>query len=180
MELEPLKHMLKKEINKIILTGFMGSGKTSTALFLANKLAFECIDLDAFITTRENKSIVSIFADYGEDHFRNIERKYLEELLSNNKQQIIALGGGTFCFDENIQLIKSTPNCQSVFLDLPFNEIVKRLQHPTEQNKRPKFKNTEQLYSLFLERRPFYLQADYNIQLKGNESIADIAKQVDF
>lgn len=91
--------------NNIILSGFMGSGKTSIGKILASKLNFEFIDTDDLIETSENTSISEIFENNGEDYFRNLEFNIIKN-ISSKKRCVISLGGGTLTNLASANLIK--------------------------------------------------------------------------
>ena len=80
-------------MNRFFLIGYMGCGKTTSGRYVASKTNLSFIDMDVFIEEKYHKSITQIFADMGQDKFREIERKALEE-LANFENVIIATGGG--------------------------------------------------------------------------------------
>lgn len=149
----------------IFLIGFMGSGKTSVGKKLANKLEREFCDLDRFIEEKEGKSISEIFREIGESGFRELESMYLRE-LANRQNAVIALGGGTPCFSDNIEFIKS--NGISIYLKLDESILVGRLR--TNKTKRPLIaKKSDQEISDFVretleKREPFYNQANHVLE----------------
>lgn len=92
-------------MKRIFLLGFMGAGKTTAGKSLAKKLNWTFCDLDHYIESRYQKTISQIFEIYGEEKFREIEKKMLEE-VSDFENIIIATGGGTPCFHNNIETMK--------------------------------------------------------------------------
>ena len=86
---------------KIVLTGFMGTGKTSVGIALGRMLSWPFIDTDALIEEREGISIAAIFKDKGEDYFRGVERSVVEE-VSKKKDVVIATGGGVIKDKKNV------------------------------------------------------------------------------
>ncbi len=90
----------------IFLIGFMGSGKTTTGRLLAERLWYEFADLDVLIEEREGMEVTEIFARKGEDYFRKVEAEVLESVLEG-RNMVIACGGGTACFHDNMQKMKS-------------------------------------------------------------------------
>lgn len=88
---------------QIYLIGYMGVGKTTIGKKLASRLSFDFLDLDVEIEKSHQKSISQIFAERGEAYFRQIEREKLLEI--NGQNTIIATGGGSPCFDNNIQIM---------------------------------------------------------------------------
>src|SRR5215472_1795090 len=91
---------------RVLLTGFMGAGKTAVGRALASRLGWTFRDLDEVVEQQQGKSIAAIFADRGENTFRYWETVALRELLTqdaapNGKGMIIALGGGAFVEPQN-------------------------------------------------------------------------------
>lgn len=155
--------------NRVYLLGFMGSGKSFASRKLATELGWDLLDLDDLIVAEEGLSINEIFQKYGETHFRILENKYLKE-TKNLDNVVIALGGGTPCFLDNMDWILK--NGISFFLDIPIEIILRRLlRNPC---KRPllKDKNEEELRNFveqkMMERRPIYEQSNYVINNPNN------------
>ncbi|MCD6385794.1 shikimate kinase [Candidatus Sumerlaeota bacterium] len=96
----------KRSRNNIILVGFMGTGKTVVGNALARRLGFNYIDTDDIIEKRAGKTIPEIFAEDGEAHFRQLEKKAIRS-LSHYDKYVIASGGGAVIFDENIKQMKN-------------------------------------------------------------------------
>ena len=90
----------------IILCGFMGCGKSTIGNLLSKKMGMAFIDLDAYIEKKENKSVSQIFADSGEEYFRQLERDAVKE-LAYKKSVILATGGGTLTFRENVDVLRN-------------------------------------------------------------------------
>lgn len=151
----------------IFLTGFMGCGKTTISKHLANQLKIDVIDLDAFIEQLEDTTIQQIFNTNGEAYFRELETNYLKKILQLKSPCVISLGGGTICFNENLQLVKQ--NGILLYIDLPIKNLFQRLNQPN--NQRPLLNNLKDddlrdFISLKLEeRKPYYEQA--HIKLNG-------------
>ena len=87
---------------KIFLIGFMGSGKTHWGKELSKKMSIPFFDLDEKIVEHEDKSIVQIFAEEGEEYFRLLEKDVLHLLTESHETFVMACGGGTPCFFNNI------------------------------------------------------------------------------
>lgn len=147
--------------------GMMGSGKTYWSDILADEFDFGSYDLDALIEMAEQKTITEIFAEHGEKYFRELEREALHstEYFINS---IIATGGGTPCFFDNMKWMNKTGI--TVWIDEGIDTLVMRLKK--EKSKRPLIKDlgNDELKS-FLEkkheeRKPFYQQAQYHLQGK--------------
>ena len=80
--------------NKVILTGFMGCGKSTIGRILAEKRGQELLDTDRYIEQKQGRSISDIFATQGEEAFRDMETEVLRELIQKQEPMVIALGGG--------------------------------------------------------------------------------------
>ena len=166
----------------VVLMGYMASGKSTIGSILARKLHFKFIDLDAYIEKRESRTIATIFKESGEIYFRNKETLYLEELLESNDKTVLALGGGTPTFGQNLQLITSNPNVQSYYLNVSIPNLVERLQN--ENNKRPlvahlnsKDELIEFVGKHMFERLQFYKKAQHSIKT-DNKSKDEIVEQI--
>lgn len=109
----------------IFLIGFMGSGKSTLGRALAEATGLDFIDLDTYIERRFHANIREIFAREGEAGFRELERRMLEE-VSQFQDVIIACGGGTPCFFDNIHTMNRSG--QTVFLEASHSRLLERLK----------------------------------------------------
>lgn len=116
---------------KIVLLGYMASGKSAIGSVLANKLGMQFIDLDNFIEENEKLSIADIFSVKGEIYFRKKEEEYLQELLHLKNDCVISLGGGTPCYGNSMNLIKN--NATSFYLKASIITLFERLKDETSQ-----------------------------------------------
>ncbi len=121
-EKDKIIKMLSPE--NIILTGFMGSGKTTVGKLLAQKLGMEFVDADKKIEEKENRTISNIFEEHGQEYFRTVETEVLKEICSK-KGQVISTGGGAVLKSINVSLMKTAGKV--IFLDVPAQEIKRRL-----------------------------------------------------
>ena len=156
----------------------MGSGKSSVGKLLSEKLKIDFIDFDKLIEDKTGKTIIELFETEGEDKFRLLEHAFLNN-LPPRKNVVIALGGGTPCFHNNIDLINKTGI--SVYLEMNADALAKRLSK--EKRKRPLLHNmNEQELKLFIEKNlekrfVFYRKAKYAIQIE-NHSAEEIANKI--
>lgn len=166
---------------KIVLLGYMASGKSAVGKILAKKMNLQFIDLDEFIEEREQLTIKELFDVKGEIYFRKIEGVYLQEILNLSKKCIISVGGGTPCYGNNLKIIKE--NSISFYLKASINTIFDRLKHETSQ--RPLVATIgignlkEYIGKHLFERSFFYDQAKFTIAVNDkslNEVVADIDK----
>lgn len=104
----------------------MGSGKSTAGKKLSKLLRLRFIDLDYYIEQKEKLSVQSIFDNFGESVFRKMEQTSLNEIITNQKNTVVSLGGGTVCYENNLELIKS--NGLLIFIELPAESIAYRLE----------------------------------------------------
>jgi shikimate kinase len=148
---------------KIFLIGLPGCGKSTMAKAVATELGRPFLDLDIEIVKGEKQAITDIFEIRGEIKFREIEKKYLNLFCQQSTDFVMATGGGTPCFLQNMELIKKSGI--SIFLDTEVKEIASRMMN-TELDKRPLFagQNVNTIASRVVEMRTqrvgFYNQAD--------------------
>lgn len=152
---------------KIILLGYMGSGKSTVARELAAVLGLPFTDLDDYIIEKEHMSIKDIFKSKGEIYFRLQESKYLKELLADQNDMVLALGGGTPCYANNMELIKK--EALAFYLKGSITTLCQRLRSEKQQRPLIASLNDEQLTEFvakhLFERRSFYEQASQSIQI---------------
>lgn len=146
---------------KIYLLGFMGCGKTHWGKELSHKLKVPFFDLDEQIEASEGKKIVGIFAEEGEEFFRQKEKEILHLITESHESFIMACGGGTPCFFNNIDYMNSSGT--TVWINCSVDCLHSRLVK--EKEKRPLIRELtdEQLKSYiikkFADRKIFYQQS---------------------
>jgi shikimate kinase len=147
---------------KIFLIGFMGSGKTHWGRLLSQKLGIPFFDLDEQVTEHAGKSIVEIFAEEGEEHFRLREKDVLHIITESHDAFVMACGGGSPCYFNNIEYMNQSG--ASIWINTPLDTIFSRLKD--EKDKRPLIKSLsdDQLKNFiskkFSDRKIYYEQAD--------------------
>ena len=157
----------------IILTGFMGSGKSTVGRILAKELNTYFLDTDILIETFEGMKIKEIFKKYGENVFRKMERKCFEWIKKNVKDTVISVGGG---FPVFIPEIKEAGVV--IYLKVSFEEILKRMSE-NEIEKRPLFQDIEKARELYKKRDKVYSKlADFVIENKDIEKTLGYIKGV--
>ena len=162
---------------KIVLLGYMASGKSAVGKVLAVKKNMQFIDLDNFIAMKEELSISEIFETKGEIYFRKKESEYLKELLNKNENFIISLGGGTPCYANNMGFIEKSTI--SFYLNASINTIFDRLKNETSQRPLVASIGSENLKEYIakhlFERNVFYEKATHNISVndKSIEAVVD-------
>ena len=170
----------------IVLFGYMGSGKSTIGRELATVLSYKFLDLDDYIVAKEEASISEIFKTRGEIYFRKKETECLKELIRDSKDLVLALGGGTPCYGENIKVITNSIDVTSFYLKLSIPLLAKRLFN--EREKRPLIShlNSEEQLLEFIgkhifERVNYYNKAKYTLTTdhkSKQEIIEDILTQL--
>jgi shikimate kinase len=151
---------------KIYLIGLPGCGKSTLGKQLSRRLNIPFIDLDIAIEQREGKAVKDIFKQDGEDYFRKIESDTLKKVSENLPEFIIATGGGTPVFFDNMAIMNKIG--QTVFLDVPAREIANRIMK-SKREERPLLAGLapdelkDQIEFLRSQRINFYNQARHKI-----------------
>jgi len=167
---------------KIVLLGYMASGKSTIGREISKKLDMKFIDLDDYISKREKRSISEIFKVEGEIYFRKIEGSYLGEILNSKDSFILSLGGGTPCYSNNMELILNS-EASSIYIKASIKTLVSRLT--AEKSKRPLVAKLEDdnliefVAKHLFERSFFYEQASITINTE-DKSTEEITTEIKF
>ncbi|MEQ3499122.1 shikimate kinase [Tenacibaculum sp. SSH1-16] len=167
---------------KIVLLGYMASGKSTIGRILAEKMQTPFIDLDEYIEEKERKTVSEIFEQKGEIYFRKQEHVYLKDLLEKEGDFVLSLGGGTPCYARNMEVLLSFNNAKSVYLKTNITTIVDRLTN--EKSKRPlvarlnKDELSEFVAKHLFERSYFYNKATYKL-IVDNKSIHETVEELE-
>jgi shikimate kinase len=165
---------------KIILVGYMGSGKTTIGKMLSEYVGIPFYDLDDIIEKYIGKSIPTIFLENGEVFFRKMEHKLFNEFVKDNDSFVLSLGGGTPCYANNHLLLQNS-NIDSFYLKNTVEELVNRLKK--EKQQRPLISNLtevelkEYISKHLFERNYFYFQSKHTIETE-NKSEIEITKDI--
>jgi len=117
-------------MKRVILVGFMGCGKTTLGKKLANKMDVPFIDSDTEIENHFQKTVGELFAEFGESHFREIEREYIDA-LDLREDFVLATGGGMPCFSDNMDRLNQTGT--TFYLERSAKELAHRLANAKKQ-----------------------------------------------
>jgi len=146
---------------KIYLIGFMGSGKTSVGKRLSARLDFAFVDTDELFSKIHNCSITDYFNLHTEEKFREEERKILHQ-MQEMENTVIAVGGGTPCYYDNMDWMLSQGEC--IYLKMSPQALFHRLKN--SRSERPLLQSDnllEQIQTLLSQREPYYQKADITI-----------------
>jgi len=163
----------------LILLGFMGAGKSVVGQRLAQRLGYRFLDTDKRIEAKAEKSISQIFAEYGELHFRRLERELVGKLTEINNA-VIATGGGMAVDPDNLRRLKTLGRL--VYLRAAAETILPRILNghhrpllfPTHPDRQ-----LQKIKGLLIQREPYYNQADHIIDtsnLSVPETVGEVLK----
>ncbi len=155
------------------IVGYMGSGKTTVGRLLARRTRRDFVDLDHEVSRRAGRTIPEIFADWGEDRFRDLEHAALLSALDRPEPAVISCGGGAVVRLDNRAALRHTP---TVFLTEPINVLYTRTRGPD----RPLKGNTrEDFAQRYAERLPLYREvSDVEVRAEGRGA-AEVAEEVE-
>ncbi len=168
-------------MKKIILLGYMGSGKSTIAKSLATKVGLPHLDLDEIIEKRENTTLKKLFANKGELYFRKVEHEVLSELMNNKNSFILSLGGGTPCYANNHEIVKGE-NKESIYLSASIDTLYDRLHNENENRPLIANKSEDEMKEFIaknlFDRSYYYNQAKYKVAI-DNKSVGEIVSEIE-
>jgi shikimate kinase len=150
---EPGRHSVPAHLRRLVLTGFMGAGKSTIGRLLAARLNWQFLDLDAHLEARTGATIPQLFERHGEAHFRRLESTALASALGR-EHTVLALGGGTPEELTNRLLLEQTPATYTIFLDAPFPTLFDRCM--LQDLARPVLADPNAAQQRFHKRHPLY------------------------
>ena len=159
-------------MKNIFIVGMPGSGKSTMAKYLSSETSFKYLDLDEEIELKSKKSVSKIFEIDGEESFRVLEKETLDEIIQKEEKFILATGGGTPSYDDNMK--KMNKNGITIFLNTSPEILIERI---SRKNKRPLFNSTnirEKVSKILNERIKFYKQSKYSIINNNREKALSI------
>ncbi|MBO6126211.1 MAG: shikimate kinase [Bacteroidaceae bacterium] len=167
-------------MKSIILIGYMGSGKTTVGRQLALSLGVTFYDLDWYIEMRYHRTVAQIFAEKGEDGFREIERNMLHE-AAEFQDIVLSCGGGTPCFFDNMEYMNSL--AETVYLKATPEVLAMHLKMGKIERPLIKGKTDEELLQYIRDslkvREPFYNQAKHTLDVTLLENYDKIKTSVE-
>jgi len=165
---------LKTMFKNVILTGFMGVGKTSVGTRLAKDLGYRFVDTDTLIEADQNMTITTIFAKFGEPYFREVEAKVIREVMAR-ENQVVSTGGGAVIWDMNREAFKKAGFvvCLTARPEVIFERIKQETHRPLLQTPDPLAK----IKDLLAGRAKYYAQADIAIDT-SDKSVDDVITDI--
>src|SRR5580704_9153443 len=162
MSKQPQKEM--EQLSRLILTGFMGAGKSTVGAILARDLGWRFLDLDQVIEANSHRTVAEIFRDYGEAELRRLERQAVQQ-LSGEEEIVLALGGGTVEDDSTRSLLIHSPGNCLVFLHAELPDLLARCM--VEGKVRPLLAEPDALEARHTRRLPHYRVAHVTLTTTG-------------
>lgn len=167
-------------MTRIFLLGYMGAGKTTLGKAFARAMELTFVDLDWHIEERYHKTVRQIFAERGEEEFRELERRMLHE-VGDFEDVVISVGGGTPCFFDNMDYMNQAG--ETVFLDVDVEVLFRRLKAAKQQRPLLADKSDEELTAFIVEalqkRLPFYTRAKHTFNGEQLEDRQQIKQSVE-
>ena len=160
----------------LVLTGFMGAGKSTVGRLLAEKLNLRYVDTDAEIERRAKMSIAEIFEKHGEAYFRELERRVVEE-VSELEGCVIVTGGGVVLNRENISNLRRKGVI--VYLHAEPEVIYRRLHNDSSRPLLRVENPLSRIRELMEQRAPYYAEHDYSVdtsELSVEQVVEEVAK----
>ncbi len=161
-------------MKNIILCGFMGCGKSTVGRKLSNRANMEFVDMDRYIEDKAGMTVKEIFKKYGEQKFRDMEREACRE-LAERSNLVIAAGGGTLTFPENVETLRRTGRI--VLIDVKYELLCERLKHDKNRPLLQVENRNEKIRALLNERMPLYSRAA-SVVVNGNFGSDDVAANI--
>lgn len=159
-------------MKNIVLTGFMGTGKTTVGRILAKKLGRRFLDMDFMIEEKENRRIADIFASEGEEYFRSVEKRIAADCGSRTNC-VIATGGGAVLDSDNMRRLRE--NGVIINLYAPVDTVIMR----TRGGARPLMKEQSraQVEERMRQREIYYADNDFRVEIEGKSPL-EIAEEI--
>ena len=167
---------------KIVLLGYMGSGKTVVAKQLATALHYSFVDLDIAIEEDQKLSLKQLFENKGELYFRSKEGLVLNSLIKGSENVVLALGGGTPCYGDVMQKLTHTQDVLTIYLNTKIDTLTNRLflqlqTRPLISHISDKEVLRDFIRKHLFERGFYYQQAHYKIAV-DQKSVQEIVREI--
>ena len=158
----PSTPVLPSTISRIILTGFMGAGKSTVGALLALRLGWRFLDSDHLIESRAGMTIADIFAQQGEPAFRDLEAAVIRHATATHSL-VLALGGGALETAATRELLAALQDSVVIYLHAPLETLLSRCAAHADGPVRPVLADRARLEQRWRNRQPWYRQAHLTI-----------------
>jgi shikimate kinase len=162
---------------RVVITGFMGAGKTTVGRALARLLGVGFVDLDDALASDEGRGPRELIDGEGEDYFRAAETRALRRVLEAGAARVIATGGGAWTLERNRALVEEH-GCLSVWLDAPYELCRRRIEEQGATSERPFARDPARARELYEQRLGAYAQADLRVRVSPEMSVEELAAEV--
>jgi shikimate kinase len=153
-------------VGRIVLTGFMGAGKSTVGSLLAARLGWRFLDSDSVVEARAGMTVAEIFARAGEPAFREMEAFAIRESAVVDAT-VLALGGGALETAGTREFLASLPDCALIFLEAPLETLIRRCSGDAEAPVRPVLADRARLAERYDARLAWYRQAHLTVSTAG-------------
>ena len=162
-------------MKNIFLIGYMGTGKSSVAAYMAKEYSMEVLEMDEMIAMRESMNISDIFANNGEEYFRNVETRLLQEIcIQENK--VVSCGGGIVLRGQNVEEMRKSGTI--VLLSARPETILERVKDDTSRPLLQGNKTVSYIREMMDKRREFYENAAEVVIQTDGKQIGEICSEI--
>ena len=162
---------------RLVITGFMGAGKTTVGRALARLLGVGIVDLDDAVREAEGRGPRELIDDEGEAHFRAAETRALRRVLEDGAARVVATGGGAWTLERNRALVASH-GCLSVWLDAPYDLCRRRIEEGGGASDRPFARDPARARELYEQRLTAYRLADLRVRVAPDRGADELAAEI--
>ena len=162
---------------RVVITGFMGAGKTTAGRALAGLLGVAFVDLDDAVAESEGRGPRELIDEEGEDYFRGAETRALRRVLEGGAARVIATGGGAWTLERNRELV-AAHGCLSVWLDAPYDLCRRRIEEGGGASDRPFARDPARARALYEERLAAYRRADLRVPVAPEMGAGEVAASI--
>ena len=162
---------------RVVITGFMGAGKTTVGRALARLLGVPFVDLDDALAEDEGRRPRELIDEEGEDYFRAAETRALRRVLEEGAARVVATGGGCWTLERNRALVREH-GCLSVWLDAPCDLCLRRIGEQGGASDRPFARDPARAARLYEQRLDAYARADLRVSVAPDASPDELAAAI--